>query len=321
MPTRLTWCLMQWQRGSDPIDIPVWNGEPNTIQDFEYDVLLYRDATIEKDCGVVSPRIARKMTGRARDAIIGMTIAERSALQQPDGATFLLKFLKDRLGGAPALDVGKYLERYFFNLRRERGETMTGYIQWEQNTYSDLGRAIGRMTTANAVAPAVTAGAPLEAAPHAHVTVPDSPVLAADEVAAAAPAPAAAAEAATPAVPVAGPPVFPIGTPTRAGGADVDALGTGPPSVDVLPDGVRSWLLLRRSGLPTQSRTTLIGHLDGRYTMPRVTRRLRESFDDADLREIDQGRQARGGGFGMEAHDELVDDEPEFFDPEEDQSY
>ena len=101
---------MQWQRGSDPIDIPVWNGEPNTIQDFEYDVLLYRDATIEKDCGVVSPRIARKMTGRARDAIIGMTIAERSALQQPDGATFLLKFLKDRLGGAPALDVGKYLE-------------------------------------------------------------------------------------------------------------------------------------------------------------------------------------------------------------------
>ena len=276
LSTRLAWCLMQWQRGaqgSDPIDIPVWNGEPSTFQDFEYDVLLYRDATIEKDRGVVGPRIARKMTGRARDAIIGMTVTERTALQQPDGATFL-----------PALDVGKYLERYFFNLRRERGGTMTGYIQREQNTHSDLGRAIGRMTTANAAGPA-TATTPTDAAPHAGMPVPDTPSPAAAAAEPAADAPAAPADG----VLVAPPPAFPISTPVRATGAD-DALGTGPPSVDMLPDGVRSWLLLRRSGLPTQSRTTLIGHLDGRYMMSRVTRRLRESFDDADLREIDQGR-------------------------------
>ena len=88
----------------------------------------------------------------------------------------------------------------------------------------------------------------------------------------------------------------------------------------MLPDGVRSWLLLRRSGLPTQSRTTLIGHLDGRYTMSRVTRRLRESFDDADLREIDQGRQARGG-FGLEARDEAEDVVEEFFDVEDDPAH
>ncbi len=276
LSTRLAWCLMQWQRGaqgSDPIAIPVWNGEPSTFQDFEYDVLLYRDATIEKDRGVVGPRIARKMTGRARDAIIGMTVTERTALQQPDGATFL-----------PALDVGKYLERYFFNLRRERGGTMTGYIQREQNTHSDLGRAIGRMTTANAAGPA-TATTPTDAAPHAGMPVPDTPSPAAAAAEPAADAPAAPADG----VLVAPPPAFPISTPVRATGAD-DALGTGPPSVDMLPDGVRSWLLLRRSGLPTQSRTTLIGHLDGRYMMSRVTRRLRESFDDADLREIDQGR-------------------------------
>ncbi len=150
---------------------------------------------------------------------------------------------------------------------------MTGCIQREQNTHSDLGRAIGRMTSANAVAPATT---PTRADPalHADLPVPGTPPPAAPAAEGdPAAAPPMADGSAQPSVPEAAPPVF---MPVRAPGADADALGTGPPSVDMLPDGVRSWLLLRRSGLPTQSRTTLIGHLDGRCTMARVTRRLRE---------------------------------------------
>ena len=109
-----------WQQPSTEV-VPSWDGDPTRLVDFEYDVILYRDGTIERDRNVVGPRIARRLTGRARDAVIGMSREERHRLQSTDGATFLVSFLKEKLGGAPALDVGKFLEKFFFATRRERG--------------------------------------------------------------------------------------------------------------------------------------------------------------------------------------------------------
>ena len=88
--------------------VPSWNGDLSVLEDFETDVEHYVDGTPEKDRGTCGPRVARRLTGRARAALLGMTREQRERLKTPEGAGFLVAYLKEKIGGAPALDVGKY---------------------------------------------------------------------------------------------------------------------------------------------------------------------------------------------------------------------
>ena len=237
---------------------------------------------MQKDRATCAPRIARKLTGRARDALVGMTPPERAKLRQPTGTDFLIDFLKAKLGGAPALDIGKYLEKYLFSTRRGRNETMSGYIQRESSNYGDLARASSRMERLHGI--------------------PEAPVVAATTPE----GPAPAATEGTSAAGSARGSVSDAGDGTNAAQTTVP-LTTSDVIKEVLPQFVRAWFLLRRAGLPTGSRTTMIAHLDSKYEMPNVVRRLEESFDDSDLLELD--RPGRGQAFEIdEDHEEAEDD-------------
>ena len=74
-----------------------------------------------------------------------MSATDRGNLRKADGVHFLLHFLRSSIGGTPAVDVGKYMERYFFSVKREKGESMSNYLAREGNTYNDFCKSILRM--------------------------------------------------------------------------------------------------------------------------------------------------------------------------------
>ena len=111
-------------RGEKDI-IPTWDGSAATWEDFETDVELYVDGTPTKDRCTCGPRVARKLTGRTQTAMLGMARQDRDQLRAVDGADFLLTYLCRPIGGAPTVDVGKFMERYFFHAKRGKGEPMS----------------------------------------------------------------------------------------------------------------------------------------------------------------------------------------------------
>ena len=99
--------------------VPSWDGRPESWEDFETDVGLYVDGTPERDRQVCGPRVARRLTGRARTALLSMSPEDRTMLRSSTGCQHLLSFLRQSIGGAPSVDVGKFVERFFFNVKRD----------------------------------------------------------------------------------------------------------------------------------------------------------------------------------------------------------
>ncbi|CAK0890102.1 unnamed protein product, partial [Prorocentrum cordatum] len=59
-------------------------------------------------------------------------------IEKDDGATDLLRHVRQKLGAQPIQDAGKYLARWIFGLRRDTGEPMPSYISRDDEAYHDV---------------------------------------------------------------------------------------------------------------------------------------------------------------------------------------
>ncbi|CAK0901030.1 unnamed protein product, partial [Prorocentrum cordatum] len=84
--------------------VPKWNGDLTAVDGYERDVKDVDWDRIEKD----------------------------------DGATELLRHVRQKLGAQPIQDAEKYLARWIFDLRRDTGEPMPSYISRDDEAYHDV---------------------------------------------------------------------------------------------------------------------------------------------------------------------------------------
>ncbi|CAK0791172.1 unnamed protein product, partial [Prorocentrum cordatum] len=61
-------------------------------------------------------------------------------IEKDDGATELLRHVRQKLGAQPIQDAGKYLAIWIFDLRRDTGEPMQSYISRDDEAYHDVVR-------------------------------------------------------------------------------------------------------------------------------------------------------------------------------------
>ena len=87
---------MDRSRGGGDEVVPTWDGSPELWEDFQTDVELYVDGTPSRDRCVCGPRVARRLSGRARAAILGMSAADRAS-----------RMLTGRLNDRPDKITGK----------------------------------------------------------------------------------------------------------------------------------------------------------------------------------------------------------------------
>lgn len=139
--------------------VPSLDGSLVALISFERDLAWCVAGMDPENRSLYGPRIARALTGRAREVVTDMTAADVKAVASPDACKYLVRFIKDRLGEPPVGEVAKVMDQYFTHYRREKKESMGAYLARGDRLYHQLSEALERTTTASATP------APMEAAP------------------------------------------------------------------------------------------------------------------------------------------------------------
>ena len=165
---------------------------------------------------VCGPRVARALTGRAKEIVSGMGEKEILKVASADGCEFLLKYILDQIGDPVVTEVAEYLEELFTKFQRSQGESMGAYIARFERLYAKMKEALGSMK-----APA--------------------------------------------------------------------AEGTGPEVVEEwLPEIVRGWLLLSRSGLSEGEQAAVVGSSSNSYKYTDLASALKLQWPEKRIKEHDR---------------------------------
>ena len=119
-----------------------WNGDPTSWLEYVKRVRLQYEKTEPRKRNLLGAELASRLTGRAWD--VASAELDHHALQQKDGAAYLLRFLEERLCKAPVPDTGQRLEDFFIRLRRQPGSSMTEWATQVREAYRRLQRAMTR---------------------------------------------------------------------------------------------------------------------------------------------------------------------------------
>ena len=120
-------------------DIPEWDGEYHSFDEFAERCYWFRRGLRKSDRPLAVSRIIRKLKGSS------WTLARRlnkHKLNSRKGLEHLLMMIKDKLLVPKVQEVGKYIKGYFEDLRCKRNETIAQYCNRERIVYHDMCKAI-----------------------------------------------------------------------------------------------------------------------------------------------------------------------------------
>ncbi|CAK9114315.1 Retrovirus-related Pol polyprotein from transposon TNT 1-94 [Durusdinium trenchii] len=122
--------------------IATWNGDASSWLEYVKRVRLQYERTEPRKRKLLGAELASRLSGRAWDVTSAEVDHER--LPRPDGASYLLTFLEERLCKTPVPDVGQRLEEFFMRLRRTPGASMMEWSTALRESYRRLQRAMAR---------------------------------------------------------------------------------------------------------------------------------------------------------------------------------
>ena len=85
--------------------IPEWDGQANTLERFEEDVLIFTHAVPKDRKVTLGPKLLQQFPKGSPQREIGLELLKSGVLQLEDGATQLLKLIRLRLGKDLQQDV------------------------------------------------------------------------------------------------------------------------------------------------------------------------------------------------------------------------
>ena len=116
---------------------PCTEGEPDLLplRLYKEEALRYLMTVENKKRYLVGPWLAKELTGVAKVAIRTKTTQDPQRLSHPRGTYQLLEFLEDFLAKPTLVESSRYIMKFFYNLRRKRGETMTERVARRRRSF------------------------------------------------------------------------------------------------------------------------------------------------------------------------------------------
>ena len=108
--------------------VPQFSGEPELLPLYREEALQYLMTIETKKRYLVGPRLAKELSGVAKLAIRTKTTQDPQWLSHPRGTYQLLEFLEQFLAKPTLVESSRYIMKFFYNLRRRRGESMTEWV-------------------------------------------------------------------------------------------------------------------------------------------------------------------------------------------------
>ena len=311
-------------------DMPTWNGSEDTWNGYLEDVEWYFYSLEPKHRGLLAHRLARKLTGTARNALKGLKANEFIGVE---GIPKLLRILQSRVGDLPVPDLANKLDEFIFKLKRRPGESMNEWGLRSCETYRKLTIALDRVKGRPSDIGTFDEKVPKEKSEqkfqwpaewddeeewrddHEDYESDTASNFAAGRDVRTRRGKFGFRTQAN--LPEPRPNRTPSETPSQG------SKKSKPDAMDddgfrdedgFLPTEVRGWLLLRNSGLTYTERATVIASTQGKLEFSTIFRALRQQYPPRDLSKIDdqRSRGKRGGkgsihavsGVGRESEDE-----------------
>ena len=96
--------------------IPEWDGQANTLERFEEEVLIFTHAVPKERKVTIGPKLLQQFPKGSPQRETGLELLKSGVLQLEDGATQLLKLIRLRLGKDLQQDVSEHYKRFFIAL-------------------------------------------------------------------------------------------------------------------------------------------------------------------------------------------------------------
>ena len=121
--------------------VPSWDGEVQGWSEYSRRVRLCWSQMPTHKRYTLGPKLVLRLRGKAWEAAASV---DHSRLCQPDGTSYLLQFLKDKLGRLPVPDVGQHLDELFVRLRRPAGMDLLSWCTQLRESYKRVQRSLAR---------------------------------------------------------------------------------------------------------------------------------------------------------------------------------
>ena len=122
-------------------EVASWNGEPTGWNDYARQVRLCWEKTAKHKRKLLGPELASKLTGRAWAVTPNL---DHQKLGKRNGTKYLLKYLQDRLCRTAIPDAGARLEDLLIRMRRPLGMAMSQWANEVLEGYRKVQRALIR---------------------------------------------------------------------------------------------------------------------------------------------------------------------------------
>ena len=115
--------------------VPEWDGQANTLERFEDDVLIFTHAVPKERKVTIGPKLLQQFPKGFPQREIGLELLESGVLQLEDGATQLLKPIRLRLGKDVQQDVSEHYKRFLHRSARLHQQSLQHCIAEESNLH------------------------------------------------------------------------------------------------------------------------------------------------------------------------------------------
>ena len=122
--------------------VPEWDGQANTLERFEVDVLIFTHSVPKERKVTFAPKLLQQFPKSCPQREIGLEPLKSGVLQLEDGATQLLKLTRLRLGKDLQQDVSEHYKRYLHRSARLHQQSMQHYIAGESNLHERALQAV-----------------------------------------------------------------------------------------------------------------------------------------------------------------------------------
>ena len=296
--------------------VPIWDGDASTFQEFEESSLVWEQSVAYHKRYLCGPKIVAELQGTARRFVLG---------KPPDWVSHQKGF--GNLGLPQLPELTEHLTRFFKQGHRKRGENMNDYITRKTETYvracQSLARVMGSCggQTMSLQSPSTSHGhGPTgpwgRYVPSASGTQPSEQPQ--EEECQEVDEPASEASGDDPWASAAGTAGQRSASHSwwsslawnqgwRDDGWQSDwqwsQPSPQPATVELLPDTIEGWYLLRDAGLDTGESNMILASIKQDFSSHRVAQELRNQWSDEDLKRRDQiGKQS---GWWLDDHDDL----------------
>ena len=125
--------------------VPSYDGSAETLGLFREEALAYTFTLEHHKRYLAGPRLAKELTGVARTVVRRKLAQDPQWLAHPRGAYVLIEYLEQAIESPTLVQASNHIHKFFYQLRRRKGETMTEWINRHSESMWEASRSLKRV--------------------------------------------------------------------------------------------------------------------------------------------------------------------------------